>query len=151
MTQERHHWRRSDVFIVKFDHISHLALVLLLLTFNIWLPTVLIKLYNSDHGLRNWNGHAYCRQQGKTNRPLRTATLLKKETLAKVFSWGFWEEFLEHLFCRRSTSCFYICCIFVWLDKRQSSHHIKTSQLICSADQLIGLYMIVTSAFSELN
>ena len=28
------HWRRSGVFIVNFEHISHLALVFLLLTLN---------------------------------------------------------------------------------------------------------------------
>ena len=33
-TPERHHWHRSGVFIVYFDHISHLALVFLLLTLN---------------------------------------------------------------------------------------------------------------------
>ena len=31
-TPERHHWHRSCVFIVKFQHISHLVLVFLLLT-----------------------------------------------------------------------------------------------------------------------
>ena len=31
-TQERRHWRHSGVFIVNFEHISHLALVFLLLT-----------------------------------------------------------------------------------------------------------------------
>ena len=35
---ERRHWRRSGVFIVKFD-ISHLALVFLLLTLNMQLPS----------------------------------------------------------------------------------------------------------------
>ena len=33
-TPELRKWRRSDVFIVKFEHISHLALVFLLLTLN---------------------------------------------------------------------------------------------------------------------
>ena len=33
-TPERHQWRRSDVFIVNFEHISQLGLVLLLLTLN---------------------------------------------------------------------------------------------------------------------
>ena len=33
-TPERIQWRRSDVFIVNFQHISHLAVVLLLLTLN---------------------------------------------------------------------------------------------------------------------
>ena len=33
-TPERRHWRRSGVFIVNFEHISHLALVFLLLTLN---------------------------------------------------------------------------------------------------------------------
>ena len=31
-TPERLHWRRSGVFNVKFEHISHLVLVFLLLT-----------------------------------------------------------------------------------------------------------------------
>ena len=34
-TPERRHWRRSGVFIVSFEHISHLDLVFLLLTLNI--------------------------------------------------------------------------------------------------------------------
>ena len=33
-TPERRHWRRYGVFILNFEHISHLALVFLLLTFN---------------------------------------------------------------------------------------------------------------------
>ena len=35
---ERHHWRHSDVFIVNFEHISHLVLVFLLLTLSRQLP-----------------------------------------------------------------------------------------------------------------
>ena len=31
---ERRHWRRSGIFIVNFEHISHLVLVFLLLTLN---------------------------------------------------------------------------------------------------------------------
>ena len=31
-------WRRSDVFIVNFEHTSHLVLVFLLLTLNMQLP-----------------------------------------------------------------------------------------------------------------
>ena len=31
-TPERRHWRRSGVFIVNFEHISHLVLAFLLLT-----------------------------------------------------------------------------------------------------------------------
>ena len=33
-TPERRYWRRSDVFIVNFEHITHLVLVFLLLTLN---------------------------------------------------------------------------------------------------------------------
>ena len=33
-TPERHQWRRSGVFVVNFEHISHLVLVFLLLTLN---------------------------------------------------------------------------------------------------------------------
>ena len=33
-TLERCHWRRSGVFILNFEHISHLVLVFLLLTLN---------------------------------------------------------------------------------------------------------------------
>ena len=32
ITPERRHWRRSGIFIVNFEHISHFALVFLLLT-----------------------------------------------------------------------------------------------------------------------
>ena len=35
---ERRHWRRSGIFIVNFEHILHLVLVFLLLTFNMKLP-----------------------------------------------------------------------------------------------------------------
>ena len=38
MTTERRHWCRSGVFIVNFEHISHLVLVFLLLTLNIQIP-----------------------------------------------------------------------------------------------------------------
>ena len=31
---ERRHWRRSGIFIVNFEHISHLVLMFLLLTLN---------------------------------------------------------------------------------------------------------------------
>ena len=35
-------WRRSGVFIVNFEHISHLALVFLLLILNMYLPAELL-------------------------------------------------------------------------------------------------------------
>ena len=37
-TSERRHWRLSGVFIVKFEHISHLVLVFLLLTLSRQMP-----------------------------------------------------------------------------------------------------------------
>ena len=37
-TPEGHQWRRSGVFIVNFEHISHLALVFLLLTLSRKMP-----------------------------------------------------------------------------------------------------------------
>ena len=37
-TPQRRQWRRSGVFIVNFEHISHLLLVFLLLTLNIKFP-----------------------------------------------------------------------------------------------------------------
>ena len=37
------------------------------------------------------------------------------------------------------------------LIKRQSCHHIDPSQLSCSANQLIGFYMIATLAFNGLS
>ena len=33
-TRERRHWRRSGIFIVNFEHISHLVLLFLLLSLN---------------------------------------------------------------------------------------------------------------------
>ena len=38
-TPERGDWRRSGVFIVKFEHISRLVLVFLLFTLNMLMPT----------------------------------------------------------------------------------------------------------------
>ena len=38
-TPERYQWRCIDVFIVNFEHISHLVLVFLLLNVNKYLPT----------------------------------------------------------------------------------------------------------------
>ena len=43
-TPERHHWRRSGVFIVNFVHISHLVIVFLWLTLNIYLPAGILPL-----------------------------------------------------------------------------------------------------------
>ena len=41
--------------------------------------------------------------------------------------------------------------VFHLLIKRQSCHHIETSQLICSAaNQVTGFYMMVTLGFNEL-
>ena len=37
-TTERRQWGRSGVFIVNFEHISHLVLMFLLLTLNMYLP-----------------------------------------------------------------------------------------------------------------
>ena len=37
-TSERRHWRLSGVFIVDFEHISHLVLVFLKLTLSCWMP-----------------------------------------------------------------------------------------------------------------
>ena len=50
-TPKRRHWRRSDVFIVDFEHISHLVLLFLLLTLNMQMPTGLglIQLFTSIH------------------------------------------------------------------------------------------------------
>ena len=41
-TPERRHWRRSDVFIVNFEHNSHLVLVFLLLTLGRYMPVGII-------------------------------------------------------------------------------------------------------------
>ena len=45
----RRHWHRSGVFIVNFEHISHLVLVFLLLTLNIHLPAGRVFLYALEH------------------------------------------------------------------------------------------------------
>ena len=44
-TPKRRHCRRSGVFIVNFEHISHLCLVFLLLTLNMWLPAGKIHVF----------------------------------------------------------------------------------------------------------
>ena len=50
-TPERRHWRRSGVFIVNLEHISHLVLVFLLLTLNMLLLTLNIF----EHAIVNFN------------------------------------------------------------------------------------------------
>ena len=40
MTPERRQWRRSGVFIVNFEQISHNVLVFLLLALDKWMPAV---------------------------------------------------------------------------------------------------------------
>ena len=37
----------------------------------------------------------------------------------------------------------------LYLIKRQSYHHLETSQLICTVNQLAGFYMMTTLAFNE--
>ena len=44
-TPERYHWRRSGIFIINFEHISHLVLVFLLLTANMQLPAGYVMLF----------------------------------------------------------------------------------------------------------
>ena len=51
-TPERRQWRRPGVFIVNFEHISHPALVFLLLTLNIYLPAG--QKYEMTKIGRNW-------------------------------------------------------------------------------------------------
>ena len=40
----RRQYRRSAVFIVHFEHVSHNVLVLLLLTSNLWMPAGISKI-----------------------------------------------------------------------------------------------------------
>ena len=42
------------------------------------------------------------------------------------------------------------CYVKSYLIKRQSCHHIETSQLICIVNQLTGFYTMATLAFNEL-
>ena len=54
-TPKRRQWRRSGVFIVNFEHVSHLVLVFLLLTLNMQLPVGLGFLINSSmHNVKMW-------------------------------------------------------------------------------------------------
>ena len=45
---ERRHWHRSGVFIINFEHISHLILVFLSLTLGRQMPTGLITMSVED-------------------------------------------------------------------------------------------------------
>ena len=57
----------------------------------------------------------------------------------------------QDLNLRKNTneSCFHQ--LIPYFIKHQSCHHIETSQLICSANQLTGVCRIATLAFNELN
>ena len=48
-TPEWRQWRRSGVFIVNFEHISHLVLVFLLLILNMQLPTETFTIIWEEH------------------------------------------------------------------------------------------------------
>ena len=50
---ERRHWRRSVIFIVNFEHISHLVLVFLLLTLNMYLLAGITLTVLKTNGLPN--------------------------------------------------------------------------------------------------
>ena len=43
------HWHRSDVFTVSFEHISHLVLVFLLITFSRWVIPAGYSLLSTTH------------------------------------------------------------------------------------------------------
>ena len=45
-TRERLQWRRSGVFIVNFEHISHFVLVFLMLTLSKQMPAVKLLVFN---------------------------------------------------------------------------------------------------------
>ena len=54
-TPERRQWRRSGIFIVNFEHISHPVLVLLLLILNIELPAgYCMKNYIEEKEAEDW-------------------------------------------------------------------------------------------------
>ena len=75
---------------------------------------------------------------------------------------GFWylKCFLSALscgawvYCEDVSSVLYIFFYFLhtisWLSKCQSCHHIETSRLIYSANQLTGFYMMAPLTFNEL-
>ena len=48
-TPKRRHWRRFSVFIVNFEHISHLVLVYLLLTYQLNTGWVMWKRLNPSY------------------------------------------------------------------------------------------------------
>ena len=56
-TSERRQWRLSVVFIVNFEHISHLVLVLLLLTLSRKMPAGILSL--DDFGVLTRKGNHY--------------------------------------------------------------------------------------------
>ena len=121
-SSERRRWCRYGVFIVNFEHISHLFLVFLLLT------------YTSKCFL-GWPGiwvHLLWR-----------ASLLKSNVLVvfrriKCFN-------LHHL-----GSCWHDIIFYRLTHKCQCCPHTETSQLICRANQLTRFSMRATPALNGL-
>ena len=70
----------------------------------------------------------------------RPATLLEKKLWRRCFSVNF-AKLLKHLFLQNTPSG----CFLKWLEQKQ------TSQLICSANQLTGFYMMGTLVIKGLN
>ena len=56
-------------------------------------------------------------------------------------------ELLHNILLRNSVNCDILKHELI---KRQSCHHIETSQLICRASQLTGFYVMATLALNDL-
>ena len=65
-TLERHQWRRSDVFIVNLEQISHLVLVFLLYFEQVNTDCVEVYMTNHSHDINkksfNDKAHLFCKQ-----------------------------------------------------------------------------------------
>ena len=83
-TSERRHWRRSGVFIVNFEHISHLFLVFLLLTLNNVLdwftekrrPKKVLQTFGKVVDFEHWIGLVYRKEETNESTPKHLARLV---------------------------------------------------------------------------
>ena len=144
-TSEQDHWRRTVICIVNFGHICCFVLGFLSLILNNLIPAGLnchwpINAYHSKSAESQFSWKFFSRKGA-------TSWLWFSTRL----SWDiFFHPNMFCIFVLIYSGCkAWMFMIFHDQTKRQSCHHIETSQSLCSENRLTGFYMTVTLVFND--
>ena len=112
-TPERHHWLPSGVFIVNFEHVSHLFLVFLLLPLSMYLwARKLCQVFSSINGNRH-------------EKILPTDKFCVKLVWNKVIAKCTQYSMPCDLLISRKTCVFYVVCN-VWISSWENEHTLNS-------------------------